>query len=808
MKKVVEAIIITSIIISLILTPLGTFSAYKVSKVPVFSRVKQKTYMPGELLVKFKSSATSKIKSSIFRKAGVAKTLVKLGRRNKKNIFHLQLKKGISVSSALRKFKRDRRVSFAEPNYIRKGAYTPNDTDLSKQWGLYNYGQVIIDSAGTADADIDAKDAWDQEVAANAPTVAVIDSGVDISHPDLANKIWNNSDEVAGNNRDDDHNGYVDDVNGYNWAGISQMHHNASARLGHRGGISIYAQSITGNGRKLSSVALIIGRRGRPNFGIKLSVRSSLAGRNLAEANISSSEVVPAGDMVLKNLNRAVNLTEGQTYFIVMKVYKTSKSAWYNIFENHTSFADSLTNPYAGGFPYYHDGSSWRVMGVNDDFFFITNRNNDVRDDLGHGSHVAGIIGAGTNNNTGIAGVAPSAKIMPLKIIGTGNHLYAEDAAAAIYYAVDNGAKVINMSFGGYNMSNAEKQAVQDAYNAGVVLVASSGNDATSNKSYPASFSQVISVAATDFNDRIAAFSNLGNTIDICAPGVDIYSTVPTYPVGFNWLALNYDYMNGTSMAAPHVAGAAALFISKYPDKPNYVVKAALEKLSDDLGSAGWDRIYGYGRLNANSAMNGDNVAPQTPYDIKAGVRRYPGNYFPNKRIRLSWEADDNVKLRGYAAAINNDTSYVPRLLTLRGRDYTFRADNGISYFHIKSVDWFGNSSATVHYVLKVDTFKPLTYANYRSTAYQNRTARIYYYVSDKYSENKAYVTIVIGRANSRGRMVTAKTLSLGLVDINKWSSTDFIANLPKGTYQFVVRAIDQAANRQRRTGGNVLVVK
>ena len=220
------------------------------------------------------------------------------------------------------------------------------------------------------------------------------------------------------------------------------------------------------------------------------------------------------------------------------------------------------------------------------------NNDTDPMDDHGHGTHCAGIIAAVLNNNIGIAGLA-QVSVMAEKGLNYGGWGTEDWLANAIAHAADMGANVISMSWGGYFHSELIYEAIRYAYHAGVLLVAAAGNEATSTKSYPAGYEEVIAVAATDQNDYTADWSNFGDWIELAAPGVSIYSTVP-------W---GYESWSGTSMACPHVAGVSALVWSLYPNKTRDWVRAWLRYTTDDLGDLGFDIHYGYGRINARNAV-------------------------------------------------------------------------------------------------------------------------------------------------------------------------------------------------------------
>ena len=256
---------------------------------------------------------------------------------------------------------------------------------------------------------------------------------------------------------------------------------------------------------------------------------------------------------------------------------------------------------------------------------------NDPTDDYGHGTNVAGIAAAETHNSTGTAGVAwlANVQVMPLKVCGWIQTLFGltygcpDDAIiSAINHAIDNGADVINMSLGGGSRSKAQENAVNDAWNAGLVIVASSGNDGSDRKvSYPAAYAKAMAVGATDWNDVRVPYSNGGNALDVVAPGGrmvyyhdlgGIYSTMPTYDVTLTQApyaySKNYDQLQGTSMSAPQVAGLAALLFAQ--GHANADVRALIESTADDLGADGWDKFYGHGRINVYAALRGTLPPP------------------------------------------------------------------------------------------------------------------------------------------------------------------------------------------------------
>ncbi len=228
----------------------------------------------------------------------------------------------------------------------------------------------------------------------------------------------------------------------------------------------------------------------------------------------------------------------------------------------------------------------------------VINEKREPDDDNGHGTHVAGIIASETNNREGVAGMTWFSKIMPVKAMGAKGYGTTFDIAKGIVWAVDHGADVINMSLGNYQPSKVLEEAVRYAYDKNVVMVSAAGNDGSNQPTYPSAYPEVLSVAAVDYNGNRANFSNYGDYIDIAAPGVNIPSTF------FN---SQYAALSGTSMAAPHVAGLAALIKSASPDLKSSQVINIIKSSAIDLGDQGKDIEYGNGLIDVNSALQEAN---------------------------------------------------------------------------------------------------------------------------------------------------------------------------------------------------------
>jgi len=248
-----------------------------------------------------------------------------------------------------------------------------------------------------------------------------------------------------------------------------------------------------------------------------------------------------------------------------------------------------------------------------------------TNDLFGHGTHVGGIVAAMTDNALGVAGIAPEVKLANVKVLGDSGSGQWSWIIAGILWAADNGVRVINMSLGGSQGNQAVEDAVNYAWGKGLVVVAAAGNSGSSNPSYPAFYPNCIAVAATDINDLKAPFSNFGDWVDLAAPGVGILNAVP---VGSCPLCdpSGYRSLNGTSMAAPHVAGLAALLFPMMPDqngdgRVNDEVRNRIEATCDNIGVPG----IGAGRINALAAVS---IAPPVNGAIE-GVVRDAGNQVP-----------------------------------------------------------------------------------------------------------------------------------------------------------------------------------
>jgi hypothetical protein len=398
--------------------------------------------VPNELLVRFKPGLSAGVAARVLsrRPSASARPM-----RSVENLYHVRLAPGVTLRQAVRTLRRDQSVLYAEPNFVLEAFAAPNDPSFASQWALRNTGQT----GGTAGADIAAVPAWDITTGSPDVAVAVIDTGVDYNHPDLAANVWRNEADCNADGVDDDGDGYVDDCHGID----------------------------------------------------------------------------------------------------------------------------------------------------------TVNHDSDPMDDAGHGSHVAGTIGAASNNGAGVTGVNWGVTIVPCKFLNAAGQGDTAGAIACLDYVAvlkDRGLNVVatNNSWGGGLYSQALTDAIRAQQQRGILFVAAAGNAGADNdvvRTYPCStdLPNVLCVAATDHNDALAGFSNRGHgTVHLGAPGVNILSTTP---------AGAYQAMSGTSMAAPHVTGVVALLYAQDPSRGWLAVRNRI--LTGGTPRASLGATLSGRRLNALGAL-------------------------------------------------------------------------------------------------------------------------------------------------------------------------------------------------------------
>lgn len=257
------------------------------------------------------------------------------------------------------------------------------------------------------------------------------------------------------------------------------------------------------------------------------------------------------------------------------------------------------------GVEYTHPDLSGRVdLGYD----YVSGDTNPA-DVQGHGTHVAGIAAGIANNSEGIAGLAPDARILAVRVLDGDGSGYYSWIANGIIYAADQGADVINLSLGGSDPSEILREAVDYATTKGSMVTCAAGNDGQAAISYPARYANCVAVAASNQGNSLADFSNFGVGVDITAPGVDILSSVR---------GGGYESWSGTSMATPYVSGLAALLASQGLNRAQ--ILATMQQTASDLGPAGFDTYYGYGLINAADAVASASVSGGPADDDEAPV--------------------------------------------------------------------------------------------------------------------------------------------------------------------------------------------
>ncbi|NPV82338.1 MAG: S8 family serine peptidase [Candidatus Aminicenantes bacterium] len=336
--------------------------------------------------------------------------------------------------------------------------------------------------------------------------------------------------------------------------------------------------------------------------------------------------------------------------------------------------------------------------GYSDDYYgwnFYHKNNNPIDDSWnGHGTHVAGIIGAKGNNNLGISGIVWNIKLMALKIMDSMGYTTNDRVVKAIDYAYMNGAKISNNSYGGLPYSQAVHDAINRSNGHGHLFIAAAGNDSADNDSnpvYPASYNSpnIISVLATDYTDNLASYSNFGaNTVHIGAPGGTASSEYPERDIFSTFPGNQYVYNFGTSMAAPHVTGTAALLFGKcYPYVSHTQVRRRILEKVDYLSSLNGKCVTG-GRANAYKALY-DQEAPNSPSNL-SGI---PTGW---TTINLSW-TDNSTDEMGFK--IERKLSSLPDYIFIKAVDanqtssFDATAQGGmVNFYRVKSWNMAGDS--------------------------------------------------------------------------------------------------------------------
>lgn len=378
------------------------------------------------------------------------------------------------------------------------------------------------------------------------------------------------------------------------------------------------------------------------------------------------------------------------------------------------------------GIDFTHPELSGHILSNGYDF---VNKDKYPGDDNGHGTMVAGVIGAKMDGK-GIVGVAGGTRLLPIKVLDRDGSGYTQNISKGIIYAVNNGAKIINLSLAGPYYSQGVKDAISYAHSKGRVVVAASGNSGRYMTTYPAANPYVIAVGATDSNDQLASFSNYGSYIDVTAPGEDIYTTAPLYRTVLN--QRGYAIVDGTSFAAPQVSALAALLLSVFPNLSPNQVEGMIDGGVKDIGPKGKDIYYGYGRINLYRSIV-DRYEPN--YSLDKGVSVPIGQaikanfvpagdidyykYYVKKGYKLSFSIISPTGANIVVKVYNNQRSLIKTVNRYGdGRaetDSVIQSEDGYIYLRISD---YNNRLIRLKYTLKTSKQDIYENNNTKETAY------------------------------------------------------------------------------------------
>ena len=445
--------------------------------------------------------------------------------------------------------------------------------------------------------------------------VAVIDSGVDPKHEDLVGKLWTNQDELVGNGIDDDGNGYTDDIHGWNFIGgadgnnvsndtyeLTREYARLQKKYGEQAPEDLPKKEQAYFMKIVQSYEAKVSEMQEERVRFNYFADSYRRSHQLLTAYLDVEELTADSLATINSTDEIVTMAKGFLTYALEKGFNEE-----GLTEAEKYFSSALDYGYNTEF------NSREIVG--DRYSDLSERNYGNADvqgpDARHGTHVAGIIAADRHNNLGIKGIADQVEIMIIRAVPDGDERD-KDVANAIYYAVDNGAKIINMSFG--KSYSPDKQAVdaavQYAEEKNVLIVHAAGNSGentdksdnfpnrtfTDNKKKAENWIEVGASSWKDEDDFVASFSNYGRrSVDVFAPGVDLYSTTPEQ---------SYESLSGTSMAAPVVSGVAALLMSYYPDLTAEQVKDIILKSSVKLSKLKVNSPGGNGKKVSFSSLS------------------------------------------------------------------------------------------------------------------------------------------------------------------------------------------------------------
>lgn len=416
--------------------------------------------------------------------------------------------------------------------------------------------------------------------------------------------------------------------------------------------------------------------------------------------------------------------------------------------------------------------------------------NSDTKDYFGHGTLVAGAAGAASNNGNGVTSVAGGCRIMPIRVSDTYGYASSSAISQGLTWAADKGVRVANLSFANVTKMSSINSAAQYFQSKGGVVVAAAGNDAMfdSTPDNP----NFLMVSATDANDSLATFSNTGNNVDIAAPGVSILTTK---------MGGSYAWAAGTSLSTPIVAGVAALVISVNPNLTGTQIQEVLKTSADDLGPAGWDASYGYGRVNAYKAVlaaTGGTPPPSDTTPPTTAITAPAGGSILSGTVSVSIAASDNIgvtKVELYLnGALAGTTITVPATFSW---NTTTRA-NGSCNLQAKAYDAAGNSSSST--LVSVTVQNPVPDTTAPSVQIASPTAS---------STLSGQATVAVAATDNVGVTRTEWYLNGALMGSAATGSAAFAWNTTSyanGSYTVQARAYDAAGNSNSSAPETVLV--
>jgi len=407
--------------------------------------------------------------------------------------------------------------------------------------------------------------------------------------------------------------------------------------------------------------------------------------------------------------------------------------------------------------------------------------NTDTSDQFGHGTGVAGAAAAQGNNGIGVAGVAWNALILPLKISAPDGSATYSAIANAFTYAVDHGARVINISYGGSSSTSTLDSAVNYVWTHNGVIFASAGNAGTSAPQYPAACKNVVAVSATGYDDDFQTWSSYGSDVSLCAPGIGIWTTKNDG---------TYNAVSGTSFSSPVAAGCAALLLGYNPQLTNSDIVNLLESNADDLGAAGYDIYFGYGRVNAYRALlaagapSVDTTPPVTSIASPASGSIVSGI------VNVQANASDNVGVTKIELYVDNVLANISSQVPLFYAWDTTGLANGLHTLHSLAYDSAGNTGASSDVSVDVennpavstDTTPPIAQITSPMTgSIVKRSQKIYTATSDNVGVVR--VELYLDNALAASSTTSSPTFTL---NTTKWS---------KGTHTLEALAYDAAGN-------------